>query len=94
MRVSGDMVHRSYTPIKEGPGYFEIMIKRYENGPISNKMHLSLPGDQIHMRGFMGSYTYTANKYPTILMISGGTGIAPMYPVCVTMLPKLTPDFE
>jgi len=72
-------VARSYTPITYGRQYFDILIKRYEDGQVSRFVHGLEEGRKVEMRGPILSFPYERNMAPEIGMICGGTGITPMY---------------
>lgn len=82
--VNGKEFVRSYTPTSldsDSVGYFELLIKSYEQGNISKLIGELEIGDKIQVRGPKGFYTYTPNMNSEIGMIAGGTGIAPMYQI-------------
>lgn len=71
---------RSYTPITgdDQPGHFDVLLKTYPQGNISQYM-ASLPiGQSIRVRGPKGAFNYTPNMVRSFGMIAGGTGITPM----------------
>ncbi|EDO16134.1 hypothetical protein Kpol_1070p17 [Vanderwaltozyma polyspora DSM 70294] len=82
--IDGSEVVRSYTPISldsEAKGYFELLIKSYEQGKIS-KMFTSLKiGDTIDVQGPKGFYEYTDRSSKHLAMIAGGSGLTPMYQI-------------
>ncbi|KAH3902776.1 probable NADH-cytochrome b5 reductase 1 [Saccharomycodes ludwigii] len=82
--TTGKSIMRSYTPTSldsESSGFFELLIKAYENGNIS-KMFANLSiGDKIKARGPKGFYTYKPNMRKHLAMVCGGTGITPMYQI-------------
>ncbi|CCF59972.1 hypothetical protein KAFR_0I01920 [Kazachstania africana CBS 2517] len=83
-KIDGKDICRSYTPIsldEEVHGYFELLVKSYENGNISKMIGELQIGDTINVTGPLGSYDYEPNCRTKIGMIAGGTGIAPMYQV-------------
>ncbi|KAH7161113.1 hypothetical protein EDB81DRAFT_714248 [Dactylonectria macrodidyma] len=71
---------RSYTPISgdHQPGYFDLLIKSYPQGNISNHMASLVIGQSIQVRGPKGAFMYTPNMVRHFGMIAGGTGITPM----------------
>ncbi|SCU77748.1 LAME_0A02102g1_1 [Lachancea meyersii CBS 8951] len=80
----GKEIMRSYTPTSldsDSVGFFELLIKSYEQGNVSKMIGELEIGDKIKVRGPKGFYTYTPNMNSEIGMIAGGTGIAPMYQV-------------
>ncbi|KAI9366072.1 hypothetical protein DFJ73DRAFT_806999 [Zopfochytrium polystomum] len=72
-------IARSYTPITYGPNYFDFLVKKYEGGSISTMIHGLAVGDYLRARGPFMTWEHTPEKYDTIAMIAGGTGITPMY---------------
>lgn len=80
----GKEIMRSYTPTSldsDSVGFFELLIKSYEQGNVSKMIGELQIGDKIKVRGPKGFYTYTPNMNSEIGMIAGGTGIAPMYQI-------------
>ncbi|KTW30327.1 hypothetical protein T552_00800 [Pneumocystis carinii B80] len=74
-------VIRAYTPIssEETLGYMDLLIKKYENGPMSSYIHNMKINDKLSFKGPIPKYYWTPNKHDRIYMIAGGTGITPMY---------------
>ncbi|KZZ97908.1 NADH-cytochrome b5 reductase [Ascosphaera apis ARSEF 7405] len=72
---------RPYTSVSDEsqPGYLDLVIKRYPNGPMSNHIHSLKPGDTLDFKGPLPKYPWEANKHKEIALIAGGTGITPMY---------------
>lgn len=81
-------VVRSYTPISTDDelGYFDLLIKTYENGNISKHVDAKKVGETVNFRGPKGFFTYTPNMVKSFGMIAGGTGIAPMYQIISAIL--------
>lgn len=82
-------VMRSYTPISldsEAKGYFELLVKSYDNGTMSKYIGELEIGDKITVCGPQGGYNYTANCRKKLGMICGGTGITPMYQILKTIV--------
>jgi len=77
---NGKMVSRSYTPTsREGEkGFFELLIKTYPKGNISQHMAKMNVGDKLSCKGPRGSMEYKPDLAPKIGMLAGGTGITPM----------------
>jgi len=73
-------VLRSYTPISsdENQGYFDLMIKSYPQGNISQHLSKLKIGQTMKVKGPKGAMVYTPNMVKHIGMIAGGTGITPM----------------
>ncbi|XP_053325465.1 NADH-cytochrome b5 reductase-like [Spea bombifrons] len=86
--VNGMEVQRAYTPINrvDTKGYFEVLIKLYKHGLMSQYIKNWKAGDWIEWRGAFGGFSYKPNQYGELLMVCSGTGIAPMLPIlsCVT----------
>ncbi|EEH38032.2 NADH-cytochrome b5 reductase [Paracoccidioides lutzii Pb01] len=72
---------RPYTPIsdEDQPGYLELLVKQYPNGPMSTHLHNMAVGQQLDFKGPIPKYPWEPNKHDHICMIAGGTGITPMY---------------
>lgn len=80
LTIKGKMTKREYTPISDEPGYFELMIKKYEGGPMSEHIHGLKTGDGAMMRGLYGRLEVKPDRWEHLFMIAAGTGIAPMMP--------------
>jgi cytochrome-b5 reductase len=74
---------RPYTPVSdEGEkGFLDLLIKKYPDGVMSSHMHDMEPGQRLDFKGPIPKYPWTANKHKHVALISGGTGITPMYQV-------------
>lgn len=74
---------RQYTPITDvhKRGIFEILIKIYPNGKVTQMIKEWKVGDSIPWRGPFGNFVYRENTYKRIVMLAAGTGIAPMYQI-------------
>ncbi|KAK7862504.1 hypothetical protein R5R35_005925 [Gryllus longicercus] len=76
------IVSRAYTPISDleahMQGCFEVLIKLYPSGKMSNYIKSWTIGEFVHWRGPFGDFKYSANKYEQVIMCCAGTGIAPM----------------
>ncbi|XP_074859482.1 NADH-cytochrome b5 reductase-like isoform X5 [Carettochelys insculpta] len=81
--VNGMEVQRAYTPVSSvnAEGYFEVLIKCYEAGLMSQYIKSWIEGDMVFWRGPFGGFPYSPNQYGELLMIASGTGIAPMLPI-------------
>jgi cytochrome-b5 reductase len=92
--INGTTVSRPYTPIstKDQKGYADFVIKSYPprtDGKAGNlAAHLcSLKvQDTVKMKGPWKKLAYEANKYPSVGMIAGGTGLTPMFQVLLEIL--------
>ncbi|XP_045446508.1 NADH-cytochrome b5 reductase-like [Melitaea cinxia] len=73
---------RAYTPVKlkmhsNDDYHFMIVIKKYNDGLVSNYLYNLEVGEVTMWRGPYGHYKIESNKYDRIIMIAQGTGIAP-----------------
>eukprot|EP01012_Entosiphon_sulcatum_P015515 TRINITY_DN2046_c0_g1_i1.p1 TRINITY_DN2046_c0_g1~~TRINITY_DN2046_c0_g1_i1.p1 ORF type:complete len:285 (+),score=51.23 TRINITY_DN2046_c0_g1_i1:32-886(+) len=77
----GKDVVRPYTPItgKDQRGYFELLVKHYEGGPMSSHIFNLKPGDKLDVKGPFVKLEYKPRMKRHLGMIAGGTGITPMY---------------
>ena len=78
--LNGKMLKRDYTPISDEPGYFEIMVKKYAEGPVSSYIHGLKVGDGALMRGLYGRLQVKPDLWQHLFLFAAGTGIAPMMP--------------
>ncbi|XP_002731243.2 NADH-cytochrome b5 reductase-like [Saccoglossus kowalevskii] len=78
--VNGEVITRQYTPIStlDLIGYFDVLIKIYQNGKMSSYIKTWNIGDKIEWRGPFGTFSYKPNKFQRIIMFAAGTGLAPM----------------
>jgi cytochrome-b5 reductase len=60
----------------------DLLIKRYENGPMSTHLHDMVPGQRLDIKGPIPKYPWEPNKHEHIALVAGGTGITPMYQLC------------
>jgi len=74
-------VIRPYTPIsdEDQPGYLDLLVKKYPNGPMSEHLFSMAPGQRLDVKGPIPKYPWSPNKHNHIALIAGGTGITPMY---------------
>lgn len=79
---------RSYTPISgdHQPGYFDLLIKAYPKGNISQFVASLSISQSIRVRGPKGAFTYTPNMVRRFGMIAGGTGITPMLQIMTAIV--------
>ncbi|PKY04404.1 NADH-cytochrome b5 reductase 2 [Aspergillus campestris IBT 28561] len=77
----GKVVIRPYTPVSDEaqPGYLELVVKAYPNGPMSEHIHNMNTDQRLAFKGPLPKYPWEANKHDHICLIAGGTGITPMY---------------
>ncbi|XP_067893630.1 NADH-cytochrome b5 reductase-like isoform X3 [Heterodontus francisci] len=81
--VNGLEVQRAYTPVSpvDAEGYFEVLIKIYEEGLMSQYVKTWKEWDTVWWRGPFGGFPYKSNQYEQLLLFASGTGIAPMVPL-------------
>ncbi|XP_042411114.1 NADH-cytochrome b5 reductase-like protein [Zingiber officinale] len=81
-------VIRPYTPISDpdSRGYFDLLIKVYPEGKMSQHFASLKPGDMIEVKGPIEKLRYSPNMKRNIGMIAGGTGITPMLQVVNAIL--------
>jgi cytochrome-b5 reductase len=80
---SPNIVIRPYTPISppDSKGYFDLLIKVYPEGRMSQHIAHLQPGDTLEVKGPIPKLPYKRNMKKEIGMIAGGTGITPMLQV-------------
>ncbi|KAK1258974.1 NADH-cytochrome b5 reductase-like protein [Acorus gramineus] len=73
-------VIRPYTPISspDSKGHFDLLIKVYPEGKMSQHFASLKPGDVLEVKGPIEKLRYSPNMKKEIGMIAGGTGITPM----------------
>uniref|UniRef100_A0A1J3FVN5 NADH-cytochrome b5 reductase n=1 Tax=Noccaea caerulescens TaxID=107243 RepID=A0A1J3FVN5_NOCCA len=81
-------VIRPYTPISdpEAKGYFDLLIKVYPDGKMSQHFASLKPGDVMEVKGPIEKFKYLPNMKKHIGMIAGGSGITPMLQVIDAIL--------
>ncbi|QCD80665.1 NADH-cytochrome b5 reductase-like protein [Vigna unguiculata] len=81
-------VVRPYTPISDpdSKGYFDLLIKVYPGGKMSQHFASLKPGDVVEVKGPIEKLRYTPNMKKQIGMIAGGSGITPMLQVIEAIL--------
>ncbi|KAN0060931.1 NADH-cytochrome b5 reductase [Thecaphora frezii] len=80
---NGKDVIRPYTPVSspDTAGHIDFLIKRYENGKMTNYVHNLKPGDKLGIKGPIAKFPYKANEFESIGLIAGGSGITPMWQI-------------
>ncbi|XP_024026509.1 NADH-cytochrome b5 reductase-like protein [Morus notabilis] len=81
-------VVRPYTPISDpdSKGFFDLLIKVYPEGKMSQHFASLKPGDVVEVKGPIEKLRYSPNMKKHIGMIAGGTGITPMLQVIEAIL--------
>lgn len=77
--VNGKNVQRSYTPTSsdDDHGFFDLVIKSYEQGNVSKYIGAMRVGDQLSIKGPKGQMRYSPGLARHLGMIAGGTGLTP-----------------
>lgn len=89
LAVDRGNMFREYTPVTldaEDEGYFDLVVKRYENGYFSEQFHRLAVGETMDFRGPVVTLKYEANSVARLSMVCGGTGITPMFQIIRTVL--------
>ncbi len=84
----GEEIRRPYTPttLSDTLGHFDLVVKVYPEGKMSQRMDKLRIGETLKFRGPLGRFNYTPNMKSYIGMIAGGTGITPMFQVIKAIL--------
>jgi len=79
---------RPYTPttLNDQKGSFELVVKAYPGGKVSEYLHSLKVGDSIEVKGPINKLKYEVGMKKKIAMIAGGTGITPMLQVIQEIL--------
>lgn len=77
-----------YTPISDpdAKGHFDLLIKIYPDGKMSQHFASLKPGDVVEVKGPIEKLRYTPNMKKHIGMIAGGSGITPMLQIIEAIL--------
>jgi cytochrome-b5 reductase len=86
--IDGKEVYRPYTPTSSDDdlGHFDLVIKVYPQGKMSQYIDNMKVGEVIDVKGPKGLFTYTPNMKRAFGMLAGGTGITPMLQVIQAIL--------
>jgi propane monooxygenase reductase subunit len=78
VKLPGSEERRSFSMANlPGDGHLELIVKRYPGGAFSGLLDGALrPGDQLELAGPYGAF-YLRDSERSILMIAGGSGMAP-----------------
>ncbi|XP_077211051.1 FAD/NAD(P)-binding oxidoreductase isoform X2 [Tasmannia lanceolata] len=81
-------VIRPYTPISDpdSKGYFDLLVKVYPEGKMSQYLASLKPGDIVEVKGPIEKLRYSPNMKKNIGMVAGGTGITPMLQIIEAIL--------
>ncbi|EDK47197.1 conserved hypothetical protein [Lodderomyces elongisporus NRRL YB-4239] len=86
--IDGKDEVRFYSPILNqfDMGFFDILVKHYENGKVTRKLAQLPVGQTVKFRGFVGKLDYKPNMAKEIGLIAGGTGITPILQVITRVI--------
>ena len=74
---------RFYTPITANgeKGYFDILVKKQQGGRFTEHLFSMEPGENLLFRVIQYKMSYKPNKWKSVGLIGGGTGITPLLQV-------------
>lgn len=77
----GNNVIRPYTPVSEldQKGQFEMVIKHYPQGKMTNHIHSLKPSDTLSFKGPIKKHQWQPNQYDSITLLGAGSGITPLF---------------
>ncbi len=67
-------------------GYFELLVKTYQEGNASRYLDAMKVGEKARFKGPKGRFLYSRNMARELGMIAGGTGITPIMQVIKAVL--------
>ncbi|EPQ32335.1 uncharacterized protein PFL1_00531 [Pseudozyma flocculosa PF-1] len=97
--INGKTVMRSYTPTSsdDDKGFFDLVVKSYEQGNVSKYMAAMKIGDVLSVKGPKGQMRYSPGLARHLGMIAGGTGLTPclqiITAICKNPADKTQVDF-
>jgi len=88
--INDKTVRRPYTPssVPGTTGYFDLTVKRYENGLVSKYLHDRKVGDTVLMSGPNAGGHWVDGRAKRAGFVAGGTGITPMISIIRWILAK------
>ncbi|KAJ6792204.1 NADH--cytochrome b5 reductase 1 isoform X2 [Iris pallida] len=88
----GEEVIKPYTPttLDSDFGYFELVIKMYPQGRMSHHFREMKVDDYLSVKGPKGRFKYQPGQVRVFGMLSGGSGITPMFQVARAILENPT----
>ncbi|AAZ12335.1 NADH-cytochrome b5 reductase, putative [Trypanosoma brucei brucei TREU927] len=84
----GSVLVRPFAPINSSNqrGYFEILVKNYQNSKVGNYLFSLKKGDAAEFKGPFVRVPIKSNRYKKIGILASDTGIAPVYQVARNVL--------
>lgn len=91
--LNGKVVKRPYTPSSTpgSTGYFDLTVKHYPTGGVSQYLHDRKVGDQVLMSGPNPGGHWKDGMAKQVGFVAGGTGITPMISIIRWILAKSLP---
>ncbi|KAL5527403.1 hypothetical protein ACEPAG_6194 [Sanghuangporus baumii] len=92
VKDSDIQVERPYTPLEgiSSDGEMTFWIKKYEHGEVGRWLHRRTPGEKIEIRGPEQTWAWQDDTWDNVVMVAGGTGIAPFYQLLHTLFSNPT----
>ncbi|KAI5957216.1 hypothetical protein KGF54_000144 [Candida jiufengensis] len=89
--IDGKDEIRYYSPISNqfDAGFFDILVKHYENGKVTKKLATIQIGQTVKFRGPVGKLNYQPSMAKELGLIAGGTGITPILQVITRIITNL-----
>ncbi|ODV81128.1 NADH-cytochrome b-5 reductase [Suhomyces tanzawaensis NRRL Y-17324] len=86
--INGKDEIRFYSPILNqfDAGFFDILVKHYENGVVSRKLAELREGQTVKFRGPFGTLDYVPNMAKKLALVAGGSGITPILQVITDII--------
>jgi ferredoxin-NADP reductase len=75
----GEELHRAFS-IATSPsekGFMDVTVRRLSDGRISPRLCDAEPGQVLDVKGPFGVFTYAPGTHRDLLLVAGGTGVAP-----------------
>lgn len=88
--LNGQPEYRPYTPAStpDDAGFFELIIKRYPDGLMSNYIHNKQVGNEVLLEGPINGGHFAKGMADCIGMVAGGAGITPMISIIRTIIQR------
>lgn len=78
---TGKNIIRPYTPVSDlsREGSFQLVIKHYPDGPMTNHIFQLKPNDTLSFKGPIKKWQWSPNSFDRITLLGAGTGITPLF---------------